>query len=90
MNGSCILLDASIGTIFTFNTDNSVKEPNLADGEAKHFLKVCRLADKEQVEGPAAAEVCHNDSIDRHGGKETTPWGLEFLLKVKRVSRFKT
>lgn len=85
-----ILLDAIIGSVCTLRADNSVNEANLADGEAKHFLEVCRLADKEQVEGPAAAEVCHNDSIDRHGGKETTPWGLEFLLKVKRVSRFKT
>lgn len=53
--------------------------PNLADGEAKDLLKIRWLTDKEQVEGPAAAEVGHNDCIDGHGGKETTPRSLEFL-----------
>ncbi|TNN57395.1 hypothetical protein EYF80_032364 [Liparis tanakae] len=48
-------------------------EANLADGEAKDLLKIGRLADQEQVEGPAAAEVGHDDGIDRHGGEETTP-----------------
>lgn len=54
-------------------------EANLADGEAKDLLKIRRLADQEQVEGPAAAEVGHDDGIDGHGGKETTPRCLEFL-----------
>lgn len=52
---------------------------NLADGEAEDFLEIRRLADEEQVEGPAAAEVGHDDGVDGHGGKETTPWSLEFL-----------
>ena len=53
--------------------------PNLADGEAEDFLKIRRLADEEQVKSPATAEVGHDDGIDGHGGKETTPGSLEFL-----------
>lgn len=53
--------------------------PNLADGEAEDFLKIRRLADEEQVKGPATAEVGNNDGINGHGGKETTPGSLEFL-----------
>lgn len=52
---------------------------DLADGKAKDLLKVGRLADQEQVKGPAAAEIGHNDSVDGHGGKEATPWSLKFL-----------
>lgn len=54
--------------------------PNLADGEAEDFLKIRRLTDEKQVEGPAAAKVGHDDGIHGHGGEELTPWGLEFLL----------
>lgn len=53
--------------------------PNLADGEAKDFLKIRWLTDEEQVEGPAAAKVGHDDGIHGHGGEEVTPRGLEFL-----------
>lgn len=52
---------------------------NLADGEAEDFLKIRRLTDEEQVEGPAAAKVGHDDGIHRHGSEEVTPWGFEFL-----------
>lgn len=60
---------------------------NLADGEAEDFLKIRRLTDEEQVEGPAAAKVGHDDGIHRHGGEEVTPWGFEFLpgTDVKNV-----
>lgn len=54
-------------------------ETNLADGESKYFLKICWLADEKQVEGPAPAEVGHNDRIDGHGGEEATPRSFEFL-----------
>lgn len=57
----------------------SRSEAHLADGEAEHLLKIRRLADKEQVEGPTAAEVGHDDGVHRHGGKETAPRSLEFL-----------
>lgn len=52
---------------------------HLAYLEAKHLLEVCRLANEQQVKGPAPAEVCHNDCIDRHRGEELPPGGLEFL-----------
>lgn len=52
---------------------------DLADGKAKDLLKVGWLADQEQVEGPAAAEIGHDDSVDGHGCKEATPWSLKFL-----------
>lgn len=57
--------------------------PNLADGEAKDFLKIRWLTDEEQVEGPTAAKVGHDDGIHRHGGEEVTPWSLEFLWRTE-------
>lgn len=54
---------------------------HLTDFKSKHFLKVCRLTDEQQVEGPASAEIGHNDCIDWHGGKELPPGCLEFLYK---------
>lgn len=57
--------------------------PNLADGEAKDFLEIRRLTDEQEVEGPAAAEVGHDDGVDGHGGKEMTPRGLEFLRETE-------
>lgn len=53
----------------------------LADFKAKHLFKVCRLADEEQIKGPAPAEVGHDDCIDGHGGEEFPPGGLEFLFR---------
>ena len=53
----------------------------LAYFKTKHLFKVRRLADEEQIEGPAPAEVGHDDCIDGHGGEELPPGGLEFLLK---------
>ena len=41
-------------------------EFHLADLEAKHLLEVRRLADEEQVERPAPAEVSHDDGIHRN------------------------
>lgn len=55
------------------------EKTHLADREAEHLLEIGRLADQEQIEGPATAEVSHDDGIDRHGGEETAPWSLEFL-----------
>lgn len=55
------------------------EKTHLADREAEHLLEIGRLADQEQIEGPATAEVSHDDGIDRHGGEETEPWSLEFL-----------
>lgn len=54
---------------------------HLANLKPKHLLKVGRLADEQQVEGPAPAEVGHDDCIDRHGGEELLPGGLEFLQR---------
>ena len=54
-------------------------QSHLADLKAKDFLKVGGLADEQQVEGPAPAEVGHNDSVDWHGGEEGFPWGFKFL-----------
>lgn len=51
----------------------------LTDLKAKHFLEVCWLADEQQVEGPASAEVGHDNCIDRHWGEEFPPGRLEFL-----------
>lgn len=53
----------------------------LADLETKDLLEVRWLADEEQVEGPASAEVGNNYGIDRHGGEEGLPRGVEFLTK---------
>lgn len=53
----------------------------LADFKAKHLLKVRRLADEQQVKGPAPAEVGHNNCIDGHRREELPPGGLEFLLQ---------
>lgn len=61
---------------YIFTADNS---HYLADFEAKHLFKVCRLADEEQIKGPAPAEVGHNDGIDWHGGEKVSPWGFKFL-----------
>lgn len=63
-------------------------DAHLTDFKSKHFLKVCRLTDEQQVEGPASAEIGHNDCIDWHGGKELPPGCLEFLYK-KIYSLFK-
>lgn len=52
---------------------------HLADLEAKNLLEVCRLADEEQVEGPASAEVGHDNGVHWHGGEEMAPRGFEFL-----------
>lgn len=52
---------------------------HLADFKAEHLLEVSRLADEEQVEGPASAEVSHDDGIHWHGGKEVPPGSLKFL-----------
>ena len=70
--------------IFTADSIHSNVSIYLADFEAKHLFKVCRLADEEQIKGPAPAEVGHNDCIDRHGGEELPPRGLEFLFKSKK------
>lgn len=61
-----------------------IYEANLADRKTKDLLEIGWLADKEQIEGPATTEVGHNDGIDRHGGKETTPWSFEFLCEERR------
>ena len=53
----------------------------LADFKAKHLFKVRRLADEEQIKGPAPAEVGHDDCIDGHGGEEFPPGGFVFLSK---------
>ena len=52
---------------------------HLANLKAKDLFKVGGLADEQEVEGPAPAEVCHNDGIHRHGSEESPPWGFEFL-----------
>lgn len=54
-------------------------QSHLADLKAKDFFKVGWLADEQQVEGPAPAEVGHNDGVDWHGGEEVSPWGFKFL-----------
>lgn len=59
---------------------------NLADGKAEDFLKIRRLTDEEQVEGPAAAKVGHYDGIHGHGGEEVTPGGFEFLSRGTEVN----
>lgn len=51
----------------------------LANLEAKHLLKVRRLADEKQVESPASAEIGHNDGVNWHGCEEGPPWRVEFL-----------
>ena len=58
---------------------------HLTDFKAKHFLKICRLTDEQQIEGPAPAEVGHNDCIDRHGGEELLPRSLVFLWESRRT-----
>lgn len=65
---------------YIFTADNS---HYLADFEAKHLFKVCRLADEEQIKGPAPAEVGHDDGIDWHGGEKVSPWGFKFLHTKK-------
>lgn len=37
------------------------------------------MADEQEVEGPAPAEVGHNDGVDRHGREELSPWSFKFL-----------
>lgn len=60
---------------------------HLADLKAKDFFKICWLADEQQVEGPASAEVGYNDGIDWHGGEEVSPWGFKFLTpKGKEIT----
>ena len=56
----------------------------LAYLKSKHLLKVCRLADEEQVESPTSAEISHNNSVHWHGGEEGPPWCVE-LLQDKKV-----
>lgn len=51
----------------------------LANFKPKDLLKVSRLADEEQVESPASAEVGYDDGIHWHGGKEGPPRCVEFL-----------
>lgn len=58
--------------------------PHLADLKAKNFFKVGRLADEQQVEGPAPAEVRHNDGVDGHGGEEVSPGGFKFLSQTEK------
>lgn len=60
---------------------------NLADLKAKHFFKVGRLGDEEQVEGPAAAKVGHNDGIDGHGCEEASPGCVKLLWGRGEESR---
>lgn len=55
------------------------KFSHLTDFKAKHFFEVRWLTDEQQIEGPAPAEVGHNDCIDRHGGEELSPGRLVFL-----------
>lgn len=57
---------------------------HLAYLKAKHLLKVRRLTDEQQIEGPAPAKVCHDDCIDRHRGEELLPRGLEFLEVIMK------
>lgn len=52
---------------------------HLAYFKAKHLLEVGRLADEEQVERPASAEVGHDDCVHRHRGKKVPPGSLKFL-----------
>lgn len=63
-------------------------QADLADGEAEDLLKIRRLADEEQVEGPAAAEVGHDDGVDGHRGEEPAPGGLEFLWQEEDDTAF--
>lgn len=66
-------------------TDGSVSinhiTAHFADGEPKDLFKVRRLANEQEVKGPAAAEVCHNDGVDRHRCKEFTPRSFKFLQR---------
>lgn len=55
----------------------------LANLEAKHLLKVRRLADEKQIESPASAEIGHNDGINWHGCKEGPPRRVEFLQEKR-------
>lgn len=57
----------------------SVRAAHLADLKTEDFFEVGRLADEKQVEGPAPAEVGHNDGVDRHGGEKLLPRRLKFL-----------
>lgn len=63
-----------------------VLQTYLAYLKAKHLLKIRRLADQQQVEGPTPTEVCHDDCIDRHRGEELSPWGFEFLKYNKGMA----
>lgn len=58
----------------------------LANLEAKHLLKVRRLADEKQIESPASAEISHDDGVNWHGCEEGPPRRVEFLQQ-KRVLR---
>lgn len=58
--------------------------PHLADLKTKNFFKVGRLADEQQVEGPAPAEVGHDDGVDRHGGEEVSPGRFKFLPQTEK------
>lgn len=52
---------------------------HLADLKPKHFFKICRLADEEQVEGPASTEIGHDDGVDRHRSEKGSPRRVPFL-----------
>lgn len=52
---------------------------HLADLKPKHFFKICRLADEEQVEGPASTEIGHDDGVDWHRSEKGSPRRVPFL-----------
>lgn len=52
---------------------------HLADLKTKNFLEIGWLANEQQVEGPAPAEVGHNNGVDWHGSEEVPPRGFKFL-----------
>ena len=68
-----------------FSVKSAQTQSHLANLKAKDLFKVGRLADEQEVERPAPAEVCHNDGIHRHGGEESPPWGFEFLQQRENV-----
>lgn len=67
-----------------FNIGKRIKEKNrahLADGETKNLLKISWLANKQEIKGPTAAKVGHDNGVDWHRGEEPSPWSLEFLKR---------
>lgn len=71
--------ETSCGQWPSEHTQDATPVCYLANLEAKHLLKVCRLADEKQIESPASAEIRHDDGVNRHGRKEGPPWRVEFL-----------